>query len=80
MLVNNAGNGSVGAVEEIDLDDLRGLMETMFFGPVALTQAVLPAHARARVSGAIVQMSSMGGQPRSPASAPTAPRSSRSRA
>ena len=61
VLVNNAGNGSVGAVEEIDLDDLRGLMETMFFGPVALTQAVI-GHMRERGSGAIVQMSSMGGQ------------------
>ena len=61
VLVNNAGHGSVGAVEEIDLGDLRRLMETMFFGPVALTQAVLP-HMRERGSGAIVQMSSMGGQ------------------
>ncbi|HTE62411.1 MAG TPA: oxidoreductase, partial [Solirubrobacteraceae bacterium] len=61
VLVNNAGYGSVGAVEEIDMDDLRGLMETMFFGPVALTKAVLP-HMRARRSGAIVQTSSMGGQ------------------
>ncbi len=61
VLVNNAGNGSVGAVEEIDLGHLRTLMETMFFGPVALTQAVLP-HMRERGSGAIVQMSSMGGQ------------------
>jgi NAD(P)-dependent dehydrogenase (short-subunit alcohol dehydrogenase family) len=61
VLVNNAGYGSVGAVEEIDMDDLRGLMETMFFGPVALTKAVLPAM-RERGSGAIVQMSSMGGQ------------------
>jgi NAD(P)-dependent dehydrogenase (short-subunit alcohol dehydrogenase family) len=61
VLVNNAGNGSVGAVEEIDLDDLRGLMETRFFGPVALTQAVI-GHMRERGSGAIVQMSSMGGQ------------------
>ena len=50
----------------------------MFFGPVALTQAVLP-HMRERGSGAIVQMSSMGGQLASPASAPTARRSSRSR-
>ncbi|HTE61270.1 MAG TPA: SDR family oxidoreductase, partial [Solirubrobacteraceae bacterium] len=61
VLVNNAGYGSVGAVEEIDMDDLRGLMETMFFGPVALTKAVLP-HMRARRSGAIVQTGSMGGQ------------------
>jgi NAD(P)-dependent dehydrogenase (short-subunit alcohol dehydrogenase family) len=61
VLVNNAGHGSVGAVEEIDMADLRALMDTMFFGPVALTQAVLP-HMRERRSGAIVQMSSMGGQ------------------
>jgi NAD(P)-dependent dehydrogenase (short-subunit alcohol dehydrogenase family) len=61
VLVNNAGYGSVGAVEEIDMADLRELMETMFFGAVALTQAVLP-HMRERRSGAIVQISSMGGQ------------------
>jgi NAD(P)-dependent dehydrogenase (short-subunit alcohol dehydrogenase family) len=61
VLVNNAGHGSVGAVEEIAMPDLRALMDTMFFGPVALTQAVLP-HMRERRSGAIVQMSSMGGQ------------------
>jgi NAD(P)-dependent dehydrogenase (short-subunit alcohol dehydrogenase family) len=61
VLVNNAGHGSVGAVEEIDMGDLRALMDTMFFGPVALTQAVLP-HMRERGSGAIVQISSMGGQ------------------
>jgi NAD(P)-dependent dehydrogenase (short-subunit alcohol dehydrogenase family) len=61
VLVNNAGHGSVGAVEEIDMADLRALMDTMFFGPVALTQAVLP-HMRERRSGVIVQMSSMGGQ------------------
>jgi NAD(P)-dependent dehydrogenase (short-subunit alcohol dehydrogenase family) len=60
VLVNNAGYGSVGAIEEIALDDLRELMETMFFGAVGLTQAVLPVM-RAQGSGAIVQMSSMGG-------------------
>jgi NAD(P)-dependent dehydrogenase (short-subunit alcohol dehydrogenase family) len=61
VLVNNAGYGSVGAVEEIDMDDLRDLMDTMFFGAVELTKAVLP-HMRKRGSGAIVQMSSQGGQ------------------
>jgi NAD(P)-dependent dehydrogenase (short-subunit alcohol dehydrogenase family) len=65
VLVNNAGYGTVRAVEEIDLSDLRTVMDTMFFGPVALTQAVLP-HMRAQGSGAIVQMSSMGGQVTAP--------------
>jgi NAD(P)-dependent dehydrogenase (short-subunit alcohol dehydrogenase family) len=61
VLVNNAGYGSVGAVEEFEMDDLRALMDTMFFGAVELTKAVLP-HMRERGSGAIVQMSSQGGQ------------------
>lgn len=61
VLVNNAGNGSVGAVEEIEIDELKALHDTMFIGPVRLTQAVLPAMRRRR-SGAIVQISSMGGQ------------------
>ena len=61
VVVNNAGHGSVGAVEELDMADLRALMEVMFFGAVEVTKAVLP-HLRARGSGAIVQMSSMGGQ------------------
>jgi NAD(P)-dependent dehydrogenase (short-subunit alcohol dehydrogenase family) len=61
VLVNNAGYGSVGAVEELDMDDLRDLMDTMFFGAVELTKSVLP-HMRERGSGAIVQMSSQGGQ------------------
>ncbi|MEU4236800.1 oxidoreductase [Actinoplanes sp. NPDC026619] len=61
VVVNNAGHGSVGAVEELDLGDLRSLMDVMFFGAVAVTKAVLP-HLRAQGSGTIVQMSSMGGQ------------------
>jgi NAD(P)-dependent dehydrogenase (short-subunit alcohol dehydrogenase family) len=61
VLVNNAGYGSVGAVEEIDMDELRALVDTMFFGAVALTRAVLP-HMRRQQSGAIVQISSQGGQ------------------
>ncbi|HEX5193476.1 MAG TPA: oxidoreductase [Solirubrobacteraceae bacterium] len=61
VLVNNAGFGSVGAVEEIQEGPFRALMETMFFGAFALTQAALPVMRRQR-SGAIVQISSMGGQ------------------
>ena len=61
VLVNNAGRGLVGAVEETTDRELRDLMELHFFGPAALTRAVLP-HMRARGSGAIVQMSSMGGR------------------
>ena len=61
VLVNNAGRGVIGAVEETTNDELRDLMDLHFFGPAALTRAVLP-HMRERGSGAIVQMSSMGGR------------------
>ncbi|MFD7904506.1 oxidoreductase [Kitasatospora sp. NPDC059747] len=61
VLVNNAGRGLIGAVEEYTDRELRDLMELHFFGPAALTRAVLP-HLRAQGSGAVVQMSSMGGR------------------
>ena len=61
VVVNNAGYGSVGAVEEATLDELREVMEVMYFGAVAVTKAVLP-HLRRRGGGTIVQVSSMGGQ------------------
>src|SRR5690349_16996724 len=61
VLVNNAGRGVIGAVEETTNDELRDLMDLHFFGPAALTRAVLP-HMRERGSGAVVQMSSMGGR------------------
>ncbi|MEW2414303.1 oxidoreductase [Streptomyces sp. NPDC046866] len=61
VLVNNAGRGLVGAVEETSDAELRDLMDLHFFGPAALIRAVLP-HMRAQKSGAVVQMSSMGGR------------------
>lgn len=61
VLVNNAGRGLVGAVEETTDRELRDLMDLHFFGPAALTRAVLP-HMRRQRSGAIVQLSSMGGR------------------
>ncbi|MFE7313589.1 oxidoreductase [Streptomyces sp. NPDC057555] len=61
VLVNNAGRGHVGAVEETTDRELRDLMDLHLFGPAALTRAVLP-HMRQTGSGAIVQMTSMGGR------------------
>ncbi|GAA0582074.1 oxidoreductase [Paractinoplanes ferrugineus] len=61
VVVNNAGHGSVGAVEELTTGELRALFDVMFFGAVAVTKAALP-HLRAQGGGTIVQMSSMGGQ------------------
>jgi NAD(P)-dependent dehydrogenase (short-subunit alcohol dehydrogenase family) len=61
VLVNNAGRALIGAVEETTDRELRDLMDVHFFGPAALTRAVLP-HMRAQRSGAIVQITSMGGR------------------
>ncbi|MEU9172527.1 oxidoreductase [Streptomyces sp. NPDC048420] len=61
VLVNNAGRTHVGAFEEATDAELRELFDLHVFGPAALARAVLPSM-RERRSGAIVQMSSMGGQ------------------
>lgn len=60
VLVNNAGYSVLGAVEETTDAELRAAFETMFFGAVAATRAVLP-HLRERRTGAIVQITSVGG-------------------
>jgi NAD(P)-dependent dehydrogenase (short-subunit alcohol dehydrogenase family) len=65
VLVNNAGRTQVGAVEETTDDELRFLFDLHFFAPAALTRLVLPAM-RAQGSGAIVQLSSVGGQVTAP--------------
>jgi NAD(P)-dependent dehydrogenase (short-subunit alcohol dehydrogenase family) len=65
VLVNNAGRTQVGAVEETTDAELRALFELHFFAPAALTRAVLP-HMRRQGGGAIVQMSSVGGQVTAP--------------
>jgi NAD(P)-dependent dehydrogenase (short-subunit alcohol dehydrogenase family) len=65
VLVNNAGRTQVGAVEETTDEELRALFELHFFGPAALTRLVLPIM-REQGGGAIVQMSSVGGQTTAP--------------
>ena len=60
IVVNNAGYGHFGMVEELSEADARNQMETNLFGPLWVTQAALPIM-RAQGSGHIIQVSSMGG-------------------
>ena len=60
VLVNNAGYGLLGAVEEATADEVRRLYETNVFGLLNVTRAVLPAM-RARRAGHVINISSLGG-------------------
>jgi NAD(P)-dependent dehydrogenase (short-subunit alcohol dehydrogenase family) len=61
VLVNNAGYGLYGPVEQLPMDEIRRQFETNFFGLVRLTQLVLPGMRR-RGRGRILNVSSMGGR------------------
>lgn len=61
VLVNNAGFGLYGAVEDVTVADARYQFEVNLFGMARLTQLVLPGM-RARGAGKIVNLSSMGGK------------------
>jgi NAD(P)-dependent dehydrogenase (short-subunit alcohol dehydrogenase family) len=60
VLVNNAGYGLVGAVEEATADEIRAQFEVNVFAPLSLIRAVLPAM-RARRAGHIVNVTSVSG-------------------
>lgn len=60
VLVNNAGYGLFGGIEEVTIQEARDQMETNFFGALAVTQAVLPIM-RQQKSGHIIQISSIAG-------------------
>ena len=60
VIVNNAGYGLSGAVEELTEQELRDQFETNFFGPVWVVQAAIP-HLRAQGGGRVIQISSVAG-------------------
>lgn len=61
VLVNNAGYGSYGALEDVPMDEARAQMDVNVFGAARLIQLVLP-HMRHQRSGTIVNVTSMGGK------------------
>ena len=61
VLVNNAGYGSYGAIEDVGLDEARRQFDVNVFGAMRLTQLVLP-YMRQQRGGTIVNISSMGGK------------------
>ncbi|MBL0749263.1 oxidoreductase [Nocardioides baculatus] len=61
VLVNNAGYGSYGAVEDVPIDEARRQFEVNVFGLARLVQLVTP-HMRAQKSGRIINISSIGGK------------------
>ncbi len=60
VVINNAGYGHFGMIEELTEDEVRAQLETNFFGALWVTQAALPIM-RAQGSGRIIQVSSLGG-------------------
>lgn len=61
VLVNNAGFGSGGFLEDFTMEEIKDQFETNFFGLIRVTQAVLPAMRKQR-AGCIVNISSIGGK------------------
>ncbi|MDP4582489.1 MAG: oxidoreductase, partial [Verrucomicrobiales bacterium] len=61
VLVNNAGYGVYGAIEEVSIEEARDQFEVNLFGIARLTQLILPSM-RTAGSGTIINISSMGGR------------------
>ena len=60
VLVNNAGRGLLGAIEEVSDEEVRAVFDVNVFGLLAVTRAVLP-QMRAQRSGLVINLSSVGG-------------------
>ncbi|MFD5316638.1 oxidoreductase [Streptomyces sp. NPDC127098] len=65
VLVNNAGYGSYGAIEDVPMAEARRQFEVNVFGAMRLAQLALP-HMRAQHGGTIINISSMGGKIHTP--------------
>jgi NAD(P)-dependent dehydrogenase (short-subunit alcohol dehydrogenase family) len=61
VLVNNAGYGDIGSVEDTPMESFRRQIETNLFGTIIMTKAAVP-HMRERRGGHIIQFSSVGGR------------------
>jgi len=61
VLVNNAGYGLLGSLEDVSIEEMKAQFETNFFGVIRVTQLVLPIM-RKHKSGTIVNVSSVGGR------------------
>lgn len=60
ILINNAGVGITGSVEELPMDELKNVFATNFYGAISLMQAVLPSM-RTQKSGLIINITSIAG-------------------
>lgn len=61
VLVNNAGYGLIGSIEEISIKELKAQFETNLFGMVRMIQSALPLMRNQKESGRIINLSSIGG-------------------
>jgi NAD(P)-dependent dehydrogenase (short-subunit alcohol dehydrogenase family) len=62
VLVNNAGYGLFGPLEDISIEEIKAQFETNFFGVIRVTQQVLPVMRKQNSGGTIVNVSSVGGR------------------
>ncbi|MCB0458878.1 MAG: SDR family oxidoreductase [Flavobacteriaceae bacterium] len=60
ILINNAGMGITGPIEDTPTDEMRGVFNTNFFGAIDVMKAVLP-HMRKQKSGLIINVTSIAG-------------------
>ena len=65
ILINNAGYGSYGSIEEVEIEEAKRQFEVNLFGLARMTQLVLP-YMRSKKKGKIINMSSVGGKVHTP--------------